>query len=689
VRPGTTIASVAVFRPPRRDFGSFEEAPVPDTTPLEQIDAIYRAAPIGLCVLDRELRYVRVNDRLARINGLPAAAHLGRRVGELLPEIADVLEPVLRRVLEAGDAIENVGISTPPPPAGSGRSVVMHCLPLCAGQKIVGINVVVEDITGAKQTAERLRSAERRLWLQTEHSPMAVIEWDADYRVTRWGGAAETIFGWKADEVLGLPIGKLNLVVEDDWPIVQETIRRLNSAENPHVVSRNRNYTRDGRTITCDWYNSVVRDPEGRLSSVLSLVLDVTEQRRVEIEQELLSAASEVLAVALDTDMAIERLLRLPIPQFADWCGLEILTGGGEIRPRGFAHRTPELELQLASLHRRVPFDAGSAAPSVEALRSGRSILVADFRHLDCQSIDERHLPLLNALAPVSLLCVPLRVEDRTLGVWTWGRSRQEAFTGRDLALAEELARRTATAILNAQLFEAVDRANRIKDQFLATLGHELRQPLSALTAAISLLGKTASSDASERVWSVASRQLNLITRLVDDLLDLSRIERGKVALQRQAIELNAVVRDAVDVNAHLFVDRGQRLTVAVPDAPVPIVGDAARLQQAISNLLSNASKFTPEGGSIDLTLEVHERQARISVRDTGRGIQRSQLDAIFEPFAQAGGGAGGGLGIGLAVVRQLVELHGGKVMADSEGEGRGSEFVVLLPLASAANVNA
>lgn len=663
---------------------------MPDTSPFEQIEAIYRGAPIGLCVLDRELRYVRVNDRLAEMNRLPVSAHLGSRVQDVVPQVADLVVPILQRVLYTGDPVRNLEVTTPDPPRGSGQSFRLQCLPLRnVEQAVVGLNVVIEDITEQRLTAERLSTAERRLWLQTEHSPMAVIEWDANYHVTRWGGAAEAMFGWKAEEVLGQPIDRLNIVVEEDWPIVQQAMERMTAADRPYVVSSNRNYTRDRRVITCDWYNSVLTDPDGRLASVLSLVLDVTEQRRAEIEQRLLTGASEVLAEAHDTDRAIARLVRLPIPVFADWCGLETVTPGGRIEPRSFAHLAPEIEADLAPVHRQLLYEWDSRATNIEALKSGKSILRSPVSGLDERSNDARFLELAQALAATSLLAVPLRVEERTLGVWTWGRSRPEPFTPHDLALAEELGRRAATVILNAELFEAIERANRTKDQFLATLGHELRQPLGALTTALALLGKTAASENSERILRVASRQLDLATRLVDDLLDLSRIERGKVMLHRTPLELRRVVKDAVEATGHLVRERQQQLETAMPDSPVSVLGDAARLQQVVSNLLSNASKFSPERETIHLTVEVQGGAARIAVRDNGRGIARSEIDTIFEPFAQAGPKTGGGLGIGLAVVRQLVELHDGAVQAHSEGEGCGSEFVVLLPLAGQAGHDA
>jgi PAS domain S-box-containing protein len=638
-------------------------------------------------VLDRELRYVRINEYLAHMNGIPVADHLGRRVRDLVPDIADRVEPILRHVLESGEPVRQLEVAVPGLPGtgrGAGEAFRLQCLPLRdAEQAIIGINVVVEDISEQRRTAERLQTAEQRLWLLTEHSPMAVIEWDGEYCVTRWGGAAESIFGWKAEEVMGVQIDRLNIIVEEDWPLVQGTMERLSAADSPHVVSSNRNYTKDRRVIVCEWYNSVLKGPDGRLRSVLSLVLDVTEQRRSEAEQRLLASASEILAGGQDRAGAIDRLVRLPIPAFADWCGLETASQGGRIVARNFAHRDPELEARYAPLHRQLSFDWQSRAANIEALRTGRPVLRTQPWDMSDYAGDDLILALARSLAPTSSLSMPLRVDDRTLGVWTWGRSRPEPFTPREVALAEELGRRAATMILNADLFDAIEKTNRSKDQFIATLGHELRQPLGALTMAVSLLRETATSDNSLRVWNVANRQLHHVSRLVDDLLDLTRIDRGKIVLQRRALDLRTNVNEAVESCAHLFREHRQQVEVGMPTESVPVVGDAARLRQVVTNLLTNACKFSPHGSTIVVTVEMDEEYGRIAVKDSGRGIARPALDSIFEPFAQTGEAMGGGLGIGLAVVRQLVELHQGTVTASSEGEGCGSEFVVLLPLAA------
>ncbi len=232
------------------------------------------------------------------------------------------------------------------------------------------------------------------------------------------------------------------------------------------------------------------------------------------------------------------------------------------------------------------------------------------------------------------------------------------------------------------QLLTELETANRAKDEFLATLSHELRQPLSAIGSALAVLRATTHGAGSPHAWEVADRQLEHLTRLIEDLHDLSGIARGMVSLRHDAIDLRDVVVAAAEVNSSAVRRRVQRLDVVSDDTPVIVVGDRARLQQIVSNLIHNASKFTPEQGAIAVSLRAVEGIAVVTVSDSGRGIACDQLDRIFEPFAQ-GDDSAGGLGLGLAVVKRLVQLHGGGVEAHSAGDGAGSVFIVSIPLAT------
>jgi PAS domain S-box-containing protein len=246
-------------------------------------------------------------------------------------------------------------------------------------------------------------------------------------------------------------------------------------------------------------------------------------------------------------------------------------------------------------------------------------------------------------------------------------------------ALAEDLSR-TQEALLTA---------DRQKDQFLATLAHELRNPLAPVASAMQLISLRGSTDP-QVLWAldVVNRQTHNMTRLIDDLMDVSRISQNKLVLRIEPVDLVAVLRDAMDISRPLMQRQGQQMTVDLPHEPVILDGDATRLAQVFANLLDNAVKYTEAGGALSLTARFEGAEVVVSVRDTGIGIAPEHTAHIFELFSQVRASqdrAKGGLGIGLALAKQLVHLHGGTISVQSEGEGQGSEFVVRLPRASAA----
>jgi CheY-like chemotaxis protein/two-component sensor histidine kinase len=230
--------------------------------------------------------------------------------------------------------------------------------------------------------------------------------------------------------------------------------------------------------------------------------------------------------------------------------------------------------------------------------------------------------------------------------------------------------------------------ADKRKDEFLATLAHELRNPLSPMRIAVTLLGRLQPPDAElARLRQVIERQVDHLTRLVDDLLDVSRITRDKLTLRRENVDLADIIDAAVDAVRPDIDRHGHRLDLSLPPVPLRTQCDVVRLTQVFSNLLNNAAKYTPPGGTISVTAEAHGETAVVRVRDTGVGIPAEKLPWLFEMVYQADppDASDGGLGIGLTLVRRLLEMHGGSVEASSGGRGRGSEFVVRLPLAAAA----
>jgi signal transduction histidine kinase len=279
-----------------------------------------------------------------------------------------------------------------------------------------------------------------------------------------------------------------------------------------------------------------------------------------------------------------------------------------------------------------------------------------------------------NLWAPLS----PSRVSEvaRLSAAFRVMRDRLAARTAESERLAAELLARA----------DALAETDRRKDEFLAMLAHELRNPLGAIANASYVLEQTVDGGQQERAAAVVKRQVQHLVRMIDDLLDVSRITRGKVELKREPLDLVEVVRQAIEGTRPALEARGHALEVALPAEPLPISADVTRLEQVLSNLLRNAAKFTEPGGSIAVAVRAEEGRGVVRVRDSGVGIPPELLPRVFDLFTQGEQGldrAGAGLGIGLTMVKRLVELHGGQVEARSEGHGRGAELVVRLPLAA------
>jgi signal transduction histidine kinase/CheY-like chemotaxis protein len=304
--------------------------------------------------------------------------------------------------------------------------------------------------------------------------------------------------------------------------------------------------------------------------------------------------------------------------------------------------------------------------------------------------LEEWHSAGLDFPPVESAVVLPLQARGRMLGALLLGtRPFGHRYGPADLALAEDLTGRAALALDNARLYREIQEEDRRKNEFLAMLAHELRNPLAPIRNAAQVL-QTPGAGAQHQQWAkgIIERQVHQLTRLVDDLLDVSRITRGKIKLQLEPADVAAVVGRAVEISGPLIDQRKHTLHVALPPGPLQAVLDPVRFAQVLANLLNNAAKYTEEGGTIWLNVERPGDELLFRVRDTGIGIQPELLPQVFDLFIQADQSldrSQGGLGIGLTLVRCLVELHGGSVQAFSPGPNQGSEFVVRLPVRSEA----
>lgn len=431
------------------------------------------------------------------------------------------------------------------------------------------------------------------------------------------------------------------------------------------------------------------RDETGKILRWYGTSTDIDEQKRAEHRIRFLAEASATLADLVDYESTLQKVARLAVPDFADWCAVDILDADGALRQLAVAHADPS-KIDLArQLESRYPVADNQDAPAHRVLESGVAERVEDIPDSLLQTVarDAGHLDLLRGLGLKSYICLPLHVKGRRFGALTFVCAESGyRYTEKDLALAEDLARRASIALENARLYREVKDADRRKDEFLAMLAHELRNPLAPIRTGLDLLGLQPQprSAMETEIIDLMKTQVQHMVRLVDDLLDVSRIMRGKSDLKKEPVDLARVLEQAVKTVRPLIDEHRQELTITLPEPPIELHADPVRLAQVIGNLLHNAAKYTNRGGHIWLSAQRHGPRAEIRVRDDGLGIEPELLPHVFDLFTQSRRSmdrSQGGLGIGLTVARSLVEMHGGTLTAHSGGSGAGSEFVVRLPI--------
>jgi signal transduction histidine kinase len=334
---------------------------------------------------------------------------------------------------------------------------------------------------------------------------------------------------------------------------------------------------------------------------------------------EFLAQASVVLGASLDYGETLRRLAQLFVPSLADWCSVDVADAGGNIRRLALAYADPTKD-EIAERATAYPPDPGMRHPRTRVLATGRSILVPE-------------------------------VTDA--GLVPYGEAQE---------------------------------ANRLKDEFLASVSHELRTPLQAMLGWVGVLrqGKY-TPERHARALEIIERSGRAQAKLIEDILDVSRIATGRLRLELRPLDPIPLLEEALDAMRPAAEAKKVALEAALAPGASTVAADPVRLRQVAWNLLSNAVKFTPGGGRVQMRLERDASEVRIVVKDTGQGIRAEFLPHVFEPFRQGettSRRGHGGLGLGLAIVRSVVELHGGRVEARSEGEGRGAEFIITLPAA-------
>lgn len=587
--------------------------------------------------------------------GVPAEALIGRRLDTLAAASAAAIQEYVRACAQSAQVVQGSfvlrrraetialqarGVAYPPGAAPSASHVLLRLVTRSASAE--------GSPAEAQSQADHWREVEDSLRRQSQILEVtlasigdAVVVTDASGRVTFLNSVAEQLTGWSNAACRGQPLTDVFRVVNERTraPIIDPVAKVIETGSIVGLANHSILLARDGREIPIDDSAAPIRLKDGRLFGVVLIFRDITEQRRAEVTRGWLAAIVES-----SEDAIVSKTLD----------GLITSWNPGAVRLFGYA----PAEIIGKPITTIVPPELYDEEADVLArLRRGERV-----EHFETTRLAKDGMRI-----EVSLTVSPVRDEEGTIV----GASK----------IARDISERRRTDRLLRE-------ADRRKDEFMAVLAHELRNPLAPLRNAAELLCRHSSGAQTQIACEIMDRQLRQMTRLVDDMLDLSRITAGRVELQVDLIDLGELLGTAAAALGPTFEAVQQRLTVTNPAEPLHVRGDRIRLLQVFANLLQNANKYTPRGGSVRVQMQQDEGEVVVRVIDDGIGIPINMLEKVFDLFAQvdpADRRARTGLGIGLTLAKSLIELHGGTVEARSSGQDTGTELIVRLPLRTAS----
>ncbi len=566
--------------------------------------------------------------------------------------------------------------------------VRLSALLLAAGGVVLALRRqrVFQELLGAqRRTEDALRASEAKFSGILAIAADAIITIDDTHRILHFNHGAEEIFGYTTEEAIGQPLSML-LPVRfrathdahvDAFGASGESARRMGHRREVAGLRKG------GSEFPAEASISKLNLPDG--GRIFTVVLrDITERKRAEDADRFLTESSTKLAQSLNRDSVVDAIAAVAIPTLADACFMDVIEESTEIRRVAFSPHAGVRDV-MATLALDFAPTWDSPSPVVDVLRRGRPHLVdrVDADWLGTTEENPRSIPLWLHLGVTAQYIVPLTVGERTLGalVLLDLGHRQGRFTPDAQALIGQFARGAALALENARLYSSARRATKARDEVLAVVSHDLRNPISAIAMCARILREAPPADDVERekMLTAITEATVWMQQLIRDLLDVSAIEAGRLSVERQPASIAAIVSTATGMVSGEVEERSIDLRVDVPDATAPVTVDASRIVQVITNLLGNAVKFTEAAGAVTIRVRNEPSAVIVSVSDTGSGIAPEALPHIFDRFWQARATPRAGSGLGLAIARGIIEAHGGRIWVESE-LGKGSTFSFSLP---------
>ncbi|MDB4965130.1 MAG: sensor histidine kinase [Myxococcales bacterium] len=556
--------------------------------------------------------------------------------------------------------------------------------------RLKGFSNVARDVTEQKKTEDALRASEERIRLLIDSvQDYGFFMLSAEGNIASWSRGAEHNKGYRAEEIMGAPLARFFPPDALERGIPERLVQQ--AATEGRAEYEGWSVRKGGARYWANLSFSAVTDRDGRLLGISVVGKDLTGRMREQRAQAFLAEAGTIVASSLEYQTTLDRVAHLATRELAEWCVVEIRERD-DITPVAVAHHDLERERLLANaIHDLTPGQRSGRGVVDRVVETGTPELspetIADSESI-CDALGIESPTLVRELIDRSYMCVPLTARDKTFGAMIFVAPARRRYSRDDLFLAEELARRAALGVDNARLYEQAQRARRSREDVLAVVSHDLRNPLNAIAMTASRLMGEAGAQFDRaglaKAAAIIHRAAHRMTHMIRDLLDFSSIEAGRLRVELSDVDANELIRDGADMMRPIALEKGVGLTTELLSQQRTVRCDRERIVQVFSNLLGNAIKFTGEHGTVSVQARIEGERVVFSVTDTGPGIPQDSIPHIFERYWKAPTGSKESVGLGLAIAKGIVESHGGSIWVHSQVH-QGTTVCFALPVTPAA----